>query len=257
MDGEVVGVNTAIISPTGGSIGIGFAVPADTVAPVVQQLVEFHEVRRGWLGVKIQSVSEEISDALGLPENAGALVAATTPAGPAANGGIKAGDVIVKFANEDVTSMRTLPRLVARAPIDKQVPVEILRKGERLTLQITVGRLSEDDEKSPEEEDAKPAAASADVLGLKLSALTDALRSKYGIDADVKGALVDAIDPKSPAAGSIKVGDVIVQAANEPVTGPKDLSKRIETVRKSKRKTMMLEVEDSKGGHRFVSVPVE
>ena len=257
MDGEVVGVNTAIISPTGGSIGIGFAVPADTVAPVVQQLVEFHEVRRGWLGVKIQSVSEEISEALGLPENAGALVAATTPDGPAAKGGIKAGDVIVKFANEDVTGMRTLPRLVARAPIDKQVPVEILRKGEPLTLQITVGRLSEDDEKSPEDEDAKPAAPGLDLFGLKLSALTDALRSKYGIDSDVKGAVVDAIDPKSPAAGSIKVGDVIVQAANEPVTGPKDLSKRIETVRKSKRKTMMLEVEDSKGGHRFVSVPVE
>ncbi len=257
MDGEVVGVNTAIISPTGGSIGIGFAVPADTVGPVVQQLTQFHEVRRGWLGVKIQSVSEEISGALGLPENAGALIAAVTPDGPAAKGGIAAGDVITKFDNEDVTAMRSLPRLVARAPIDKQVPVEILRKGERKTLQITVGRLADDEEKAPGEGDSKAAPASTDVLGLKLSALTDALRSKYGLDATVKGALVDAVDPKSPAAGSIKAGDVIVQAANEPVASPQDLTRRIDSIKKSKRTTMMLEVEDAKGGHRFVSVPVE
>jgi serine protease Do len=256
MDGEVVGVNTAIISPTGGSIGIGFAVPADTVAPVVQQLRQYHEVRRGWLGVKIQSVSEEIAGALSIPENTGALVAAITPDGPAAKGGVKAGDVIVRFDNEDVTSMRSLPRLVARAPIDKTVPVDVLRKGERKTLQVTVGRLSDVEEKALEDGD-KPAAAQTQVLGLKLSALTDALRSKYGLDAGIKGALVDAVDPKSPAASSIKEGDVIVQAANEPVSTPQDVARRIESVKKSSRKSMMLEIEDAKGGHRFVSVPVE
>ena len=148
MDGEVIGVNTAIISPTGGSIGIGFAVPADTVAPVVQQLRQYHEVRRGWLGVKIQSVSGEIASALGIPENTGALVAAITPDGPAAKGGVEAGDVIMKFDGKDVTSMRGLPRLVARAPIDKTVPVDVLRKGEKKTLQVTVGRLSDEEEKA-------------------------------------------------------------------------------------------------------------
>jgi serine protease Do len=255
MDGEVVGVNTAIISPTGGSIGIGFAVPADTVAPVVQQLRQYHEVRRGWLGVKIQSVSEEIATALSIPESSGALVAAITPDGPAAKGGVKAGDVIMRFDNEDVNSMRSLPRLVARAPIDKTVPVEILRKGERKTLQVTVGRLTDDDEKVLDGDD-KPAAGGAEVLGLKLSALTDALRSKYGLDAGVKGAIVDGVDPKSPAAASIKPGDVIVQAANEPVAGPQDVARRIDAIKKSSRKSMMLEVEDAKGGHRFVSVPV-
>jgi serine protease Do len=256
MDGEVVGVNTAIISPTGGSIGIGFAVPADTVAPVVQQLRQYHEVRRGWLGVKIQSVSEEIATALGIPENAGALVAAITPDGPAAAGGVKAGDVIMKFDNEDVTSMRSLPRLVARAPIEKTVPVDILRKGERKTLQVTVGRLTDEEEVALEGGD-KPAAAQTQLLGLKLSALTDALRSKYGLDAGMKGALVDAVDPKSPAANSINVGDVIVQAANEPVLSPSDVAKRFESIKKSSRKSMMLEIEDAKGAHRFVSVPVE
>jgi serine protease Do len=254
MDGEVVGVNTAIISPTGGSIGIGFAVPADTVAPVVQQLAQFHEVRRGWLGVKIQSVSEEVAGALGIPENSGALVAAVTTDGPAAKGGIEAGDVITKFDNENVAGMRSLPRLVARAPIDKQVAVDVLRKGEHKTLQVTVGRLADEDEKALEADDKSEG---TDVLGLKLSAVTQSLRSKYGLDAGVKGALVDNVDPKSPAAGSIKAGDVIVQAANEPVDGPQDVVRRIESVKKSNRKTMMLEVEDAKGGHRFISVPVE
>jgi serine protease Do len=222
----------------------------------VQQLRQYHEVRRGWLGVKIQSVSEEIATALSIPESSGALVAAITPDGPAAKGGVKAGDVIMRFDNEDVNSMRSLPRLVARAPIDKTVPVEILRKGERKTLQVTVGRLTDDDEKVLDGDD-KPAAGGAEVLGLKLSALTDALRSKYGLDAGVKGAIVDGVDPKSPAAASIKPGDVIVQAANEPVAGPQDVARRIDAIKKSSRKSMMLEVEDAKGGHRFVSVPVE
>jgi serine protease Do len=136
------------------------------------------------------------------------------------------------------------------------VPVDVLRKGERKTLQITVGRLSDEEERALEGSD-KSAAAEAQVLGLKLSALTDALRTKHGLDASVKGALVDAVDPKSPAAASIKPGDVIVQAANEPVTGPQDVARRIEAIKKSSRKSMMLEVEDAKGGHRFVSVPVE
>jgi serine protease Do len=263
MDGEVVGINTAIISPTGGSIGIGFSVPADTVQPVVQQLREFHEVRRGWLGVKIQTVTDEIAGALGVPENTGALVAAVTPDGPAAKAGIKAGDVIVKFDREDVASMRNLPRLVARAPIDQQVDVEVVRKGERKTLQVVVGRLSE-------EEEAKAAAlgdapkpdgvevAGTVVLGLKLSTLTDELRSKYGLGADINGAIVDEVDPKSPAAATIRPGDVIVQAANEPVKDPQDIAKRIESLKKDSRKaTVMLEVEDAKGSHRFVSVPVE
>jgi len=261
MDGQVIGVNTAIISPTGGSIGIGFAVPADVVAPVVEQLRQFREVRRGWLGVKIQTVSEEIASSLGIPENSGALVAAVTPDGPAAKGGVQSGDIIVKFDKEAVDSMRSLPRLVARAPIDQKVDVEILRKGQRMTLQVTVGRLSDDEEVKAELGDKKgpPGAPDAGtvVLGLKLSALTDELRTKYGIAADVKGAIVDEVDPKSPAADSIKVGDVIVQVANEPVSDPRDVAARIDTVKKTSRKNAMLEVEDGKGSHRFITVPVD
>jgi serine protease Do len=258
MDGEVIGVNTAIISPTGGSIGIGFSVPADTVQPVVEQLREFHEVRRGWLGVKIQTVTPEIAGALGVPENTGALVAAVTPDGPAAKGGLQSGDVIVRFDKEEVPTMRNLPRLVARAPIDKQVDVEVVRKGQKKTLQVLVGRLSEDEEtRAGLEGEPGPGGSSAVVLGLKLSPLTDELRSKYGIGAQVKGAIVDEVDPKSPAAAKIKAGDVIVQAANEPILDPEDFARQVATIKKGSRKTVMLEVEDAKGSHRFVSVPVE
>jgi serine protease Do len=258
MDGEVVGVNTAIISRTGGSMGIGVAVPAEAVVPVVQQLQEFHEVRRGWIGVKIQTVSEEIAGALGIAENTGALIAAVTPDGPAAKGGLQAGDVIMKFDHESVATMRNLPRLVARAPIDKTVDVEVLRKREHKTLQVKVGRLSDDEEARAEgPDDGEPGATVSNVLGLKLLPLSDALRSKYGLGAGITGAVVDAVDPKSPAAEKIRTGDVIVQAANEPVSGPQDLAKQINRIKRSSGKTVMLEVEDAKGGHRFVSVPVE
>lgn len=259
MDGEVIGVNTAIISPTGGSIGIGFAVPADTVAPVVQQLRQFREVRRGWLGVKIQTVTEDLSASLGVPAKTGALVAAVTPNGPAAKGGVETGDVIVTFDNARVSAMRNLPRLVAQTPINKRVQVEVMRKGRKKTLEVTIGRLSDTEEKRAGREDddgAKP--AQTVVLGLKLSALTAALRSKYGIGADVKGgAIVDAVDPKSPAAARIRAGDVIVKAASEPVSDPQDVAKRVESLKRKSKATVMLEVADAKGGYRFVTVPVQ
>src|SRR5262245_2764010 len=146
MDGEVIGVNTAIISPTGGSIGIGFAVPSDTAVVVVDQLRQFGETRRGWLGVKIQSITDDLAEAYGVKENTGALVASVTPQSPAAKAGIQDGDVIMKFDGKDVTSMRGLPRLVAQTPIGKDVDVEILRKGQKKNLKVAVGRLAEEDE---------------------------------------------------------------------------------------------------------------
>ena len=146
MDGEVIGVNTAIISPTGGSIGIGFAVPSDTAVVVIDQLRQFGETRRGWLGVKIQTITDDIAEASGVKENSGALVASVTPGSPAAKAGIQDGDVILKFDGKDVTSMRGLPRLVAQTPIGKDVDVELLRKGQRLNLKVAVGRLAEENE---------------------------------------------------------------------------------------------------------------
>ncbi len=260
MDGDVIGVNTAIISPTGGSIGIGFAVPADTASPVVQQLRKFGLVRRGWLGVKIQTVTDGIAGRVNVPAHTGALVAAVAPDSPAAKAGLKSGDVIVKFDGRNVTGMRVLPRLVARTPIDKTVDVEVRRNGEKKILRVTVGRLSEDEEQpeAPSRAQGKEAPQpEMSVLGLKLSRLDDNLRSKYGFGSDVTGAIVSEVDPASPAAERIRPGDVIVEAAQEPVTNPQDIAKRVEDVKRSGGKTVQLGVEDALGGYRFIAVPVQ
>jgi len=259
MDGEVVGVNTAIISPTGGSIGIGFAVPADTVTAVIAQLKEFGQVKRGWLGVKIQSISEDIGESLGVPENTGALVAGVTPDSPAAKGGIEAGDVILKFDGKDVTTMRGLPKLVAQAQIGRAVEVEVLRQGQKKTLSVTVGMLEDEESKAEpapagKEEPAQPATT---LLGLVLAPLTDELRNRYGFDAKVNGVIVNDIDPSSPAASkNIRPGDVITEAQQEPVKEIKDVEAAIEKVKKSGGKSVLLLVEDAKGDTRFVAIPL-
>ena len=262
MNGEVVGVNTAIISPTGGSIGIGFAVPSDTVALVIDQLKEFGATRRGWLGVKIQTVTEDISETLGLPENTGALISAVTPDSPAGKSGLEAGDVILKFDGKDVTTMRGLPKIVAQTPIGKAVDIEVLRKGTRTTKQVAVGLLEDDEIPSPANMTTPEpldgdAPIVAPVIGLKLSPLTDAARKKYNFDDDINGVLVDDVDPQSPAAlKGIKPGDVIVEAGQDTMKAPADLARSIEKIQKSGRKAVLLRVEDGKGDLRFVAVPV-
>jgi serine protease Do len=259
MNGEVVGVNTAIISPTGGSIGIGFAVPADTVTTVISQLKEFGAVKRGWLGVKIQSISEDIGESLGVPENTGALVAGVTPDSPAAKGGIEPGDVILKFDGKDVTTMRGLPKLVAQAQIGKSVEVEVLRQGQKKTLTVSVGML-DDEESKPEPasgtDKEQPPQPSTTVLGLVLAPLSDDARSRFGFDAKVNGVLVTDIDPASQAASkNIRPGDVITEAQQEPVREIKDVEAAVEKVKKSGGKSVLLLVEDGKGDTRFVAIP--
>ena len=264
MKGEVVGVNTAIISPTGGSIGIGFAVPSDTVSSVVDQLKQFGETQRGWLGVKIQTVTDDIAETLGVPENTGALISAVTPGSPAEKGGLEAGDVILKFDSKDVTTMRGLPKIVAQTPIGKSIDVEVLRKGAHKTVQVAVGRLEEEEDgaspvntNDPDKKDA-PAPAGATVLGMKLSPLSDEARKKYGIDTKTSGLIVEDVEAQSPAAQKgLKAGDVIVEAGQDPMTKPEDLAKSVDKVRGSGRKAVLLRVEDGKGDLRFVAVPLQ
>ncbi len=263
MNGDVIGVNTAIISPTGGSIGIGFAVPSDTVVAVVDQLKQFGETRRGWLGVKIQTVTEDIAETLNVPENSGALVSSVTPGSPAAKGGLETGDVILKFDGKDVTTMRGLPKIVAQTPINKAVDVEVLRKGEKKTVQITVGLLDDEEGEggaagATDEKPQGDGPSVVPIIGLKLADLTDDARRKYNIDQKVTGVLVEDVDPQSPAAQKgIKPGDVIVEAGQDPVSKPEDVVKSVDKVKKSGRKAVLLRVEDGKGDLRFVAVPLE
>ena len=274
MDGEVIGVNTAIISPTGGSIGIGFAVPSDAATIVVEQLRQFGETRRGWLGVNVQSITDDLAEAYGLKENVGALVASVAPEGPAAKAGILDGDVIVKFDGKDVTTMRGLPRLVSQTQIGKEVDVELLRKGQRRTVRVAIGRLVEDAKAAPAKTSKRVNPKSRggkgndkggnirppgqSLIGLVLAPLTDDLRSKHGLGPNVKGVVVVDVDPASSAAQrQIKAGDVIVEVAQEAVTSIDDISKGIERVRTAGRNAVLLRVEDGKGDMRFVAVPIE
>jgi serine protease Do len=273
MDGEVIGVNTAIISPTGGSIGIGFAVPSDAALVVLEQLRLYGETRRGWLGVNVQSVTDDLAQTYGLKDNTGALVASVAEGGPAAKAGILEGDVILKFDGKTVTTMRGLPRLVSQTQIGKEVEVEVLRKGQRRTFRVAIGRLIEDAKTAPEAGkrnprdrnkgqgkrkggDAGPQGRS--LIGLVLAPLTDELRAKHGLGAGVQGVVVIEVDPASPAAArNVKVGDVIVEVAQEAVSSIEDVAKGIERVRTAGRNAILLRIEDASGGLRFVAVPVE
>ena len=257
MEGEVIGVNTAIISPSGGSIGIGFAVPSDAAMAVLDQLKQFGETRRGWFGVKIQSITDDIAETLGVKENTGALVSSVTPDGPAAKAGIEAGDVILKFDGKEISSVRGLPKIVAQTPIGRTVDVDLLRKGQKKSLKVLVARLVED-EATAEAKKASETAPDTALIGLKLAPLTDELRQKYGIDAKVKGVAITEIDPQSPAAAkNLKVGDVIVEAAQDQILTVEDIAKSVEKVKKSGRKQVLLRIDGAKGDTKFVAVPVE
>ena len=229
MDGEVIGINTAIISPTGGSIGIGFAVPSKTVINVINQLREFGETRRGWLGVRIQEVTDEIAEGLAMGEVSGALVAGVNENGPAAEAGIEPGDVILEFDGQKVGAMHELPRLVADEPIGKEVKVLVLRKGSQQTVTVKLGRLQEDEkevaalDQPPTDEPAAPTAppSVSGPLGLTLSDLSADLRTKFGIKDEVSGVVVTGVADGSAAAEKrVQAGDVIIEISQESVATP-------------------------------------
>jgi len=262
MDGQVIGVNTAIISPTGGSIGIGFAVPSNSAVQVIDQLKQYGETRRGWLGVHVQNVTNEIATSLGLPEPKGALVAKVSPDSPAAAAGIEPSDVILKFDGQPIENMRSLPRAVAATPIGKSVAVELLRKGQSMDLTVTVGRLPEsedvEDTVKSEEEGAEPSPEPEheDLLGLSIAPLTEELRERYNIGKSIEGVIITEVKPNSPAAQKdVKPGDVIVEVTQEKVKQPQDVKARLLAVKKSGRRSVLLLLSDAKGELRFVAVP--
>jgi serine protease Do len=263
LKGEVMGINTAIFSPSGGSVGIGFSVPSNTVKNVISQLIEYGETRRGWLGVKIQSVTEDIAESLNLDSPRGALVSDVTPTGPAEAAGIQPGDVIIEFNGRPIASMRDLPKIVAETPIGEKVPVKVLRKGEELSLSAEVGRL-EDGEKLAESgqgaDKDKSAPAVVTVLGMTVSSMTEELRTQYAIDKDLKGAVVTEVAKEGPAADKrLEPGDVITEAGEQEVQGAADISARIEEARKANKTTLLLLV--AKGGKqgemRFIALKLK
>lgn len=259
MEGQVIGVNTAIISPTGGSIGIGFAVPSNSAVQVLDQLKQYGETRRGWLGVQVQNVTDEIAASLGLHEPKGALVAKVSPDSPAAAAGLQPSDVILTFDGHPIDNMRSLPRAVAATSIGKSVAVELLRKGRPMDLTVTVGRLPEGEEVEDavkSEEAPAPEPEREDLLGLSIAPLTDELRERYQIGRAIEGVVITEVKPNSPAAQKdVKPGDVIVEVTQEKVKQPQDVKSRLLAVKKSGRRSVLLLLSDAKGELRFVAVP--
>ncbi|MBL8905705.1 MAG: DegQ family serine endoprotease [Rhizobiales bacterium] len=259
LAGEVVGINTAIYSPSGGSVGIGFSVPAATAKGVIDQLIEFGETRRGWLGVRIQSVTDDIAESLNLGKRRGALVADVTPTGPAEKAGIQAGDVIVEFNGRPVNEMKDLPRIVADTPVGSSAPVKVLRKGQEVAVVAVVGRL-EDGEKIVATQTSTGQDGIIKTLGMTLAPLDDDTRRQFGIDAGIEGAVVTAVESDSTAAEKrIEAGDVITEAGEKEVTAPGDVDARVKEAEKGGKNSVLLLV--SKGGKqgemRFIAVKIK
>jgi serine protease Do len=259
LEGQVIGINTAIFSPTGGSVGIGFAIPSSTAKPVIEQLIKHGQVRRGWLGVHIQAVTDEIAETLGLKEATGALVASVIKDGPAEKAKIEAGDVILEFDGKKVGEMRRLPRVVADTEVGKSVPVEVWRGGKKITLKATVGELAEAAEKvaakssGPAKEGGEHA---VDALGLKLSAITPKVAEKFNLGKTTKGVVVTKVEEAGPAAEKgVRAGDVIVEVSQEEVTSPDDISRKVADAKKAGRKSVLLLLE-GQGGLRFVAIRI-
>ncbi len=261
MDGEVIGINSAIYSPSGGSVGIGFSIPSSGAKPIVAQLIKFGEVKRGWLGVHIQAVTQEIAETLGLDKPHGALVASLIKGGPAEKSGIKTGDVILEFNGREVPEMRKLPRIVAETEIEKPVSVVVWRDGKKLKLKVVVGQMDEsevvaavDGEVVPEKNSGD---AMVDPLGLALAELSPALRSQYKLDEEARGVVVTEVKPDSIAAEKgIRPGDLIVEVSQGEVTTPAQVIEMIASARKDGRKRVLFLVE-GQTGLRFVALKID
>jgi len=258
-DGKVVGVNTAILSPNGGSIGIGFSMASNVVSKVVDQLQKYGETRRGWLGVRIQDVTPDIAESLGLASASGALVT-DVPDGPARSAGMKAGDVITSFDGHPVRGAGDLTRRVADAAVGEAVPVEILRSGATETLQVTLGRREEAEARTfpaaqPGGNTTEPHAL--EVLGLSLEPLTDELRSRLGLSAGDEGLVITGVDPSTEAfTKGLREGDLITEAGQQKVLRLSDLKARIDEAKKAGRKSILLLIRRG-GDPRFVALSVE
>lgn len=264
-NGEVIGINTAIFSPSGGgSVGVGFSVPSDTAVAVISQLREFGETRRGWLGVRIQEVTGDIADGLGLDTPLGALVAGVTASGPAEEAGILAGDVIVRFNGRTVKEMKDLPRMVADTPVGKAVDVEVFRKGKAVTVKVNLGRLEEGEKIAANETrggqpaEEQEAGETTVILGMTVEELNDELREKYNIDKGIKGLAITGVEEGSAAAEkNIQAGEVIMEVGQSVVETRADIVARLEALKAQDRKSALFLISGFGGELRFVAIKTE
>jgi serine protease Do len=255
LSGEVIGVNTAILSPNGGSIGIGFAMSSRVAENVIAQLRDFGETRRGWLGVRIQDVTDDLAEGLGLAEVRGALVT-DVPEGPALEAGMEAGDVILSFDGVEVDDTRSLVRQVGETTVGKEVRVLVFRDGKTETLRVTLGRREDAERPIPASVNSTDP-VTGDILGLTVSNMTDELREQLGLSDDAEGLVVaDVAEDSEAYEKGLRAGDLITEAGQEKVASVKDLEDRIEEAREAGRKSLLLLVRRD-GDPRFVALSLE
>ncbi|WP_281857874.1 DegQ family serine endoprotease [Litoreibacter halocynthiae] len=256
VNAEVIGVNTAILSPSGGSIGIGFSMASNVVTKVVDQLKEFGETRRGWLGVRIQDVTADVAEALELADAKGALVT-DVPEGPGKESGIKAGDVIITFDGNEVEDTRELVRLVGNTSVGKAVRVVVIRDGKSETLKVTLGRREEAEATAVPVAMDKADVEETKILGMTVAVLNDDLREQLGLDAGLEGLVVKDVAEDSDAfEKGLRAGDLIVEAGQQKIASVDDLEARIDEAKEGGRKSFLMLIR-REGDPRFVALSLE
>ncbi len=257
LDGQVFGVNTAIFSPSGGNVGIGFAIPSNLAKRVIDSLQAEGRVARGWLGVRIQAVTDEVAESLGLAEVRGALVASVTPTGPAEGAGIEAGDVILEFNGQEITQMRSLPRIVAETSVGREVEVLLWRRGDQRTVEVTLGELPDETTLAQMGETPPETVSSAleiESLGLTVDTLTDELRNRFDLPADANGVVILDVEPDSPAEDqALRAGDLIIEANQTEVGSPPEVLAQVNAAKSEGRSAILILI-DRQGDRRFVAL---
>jgi len=259
LDGDVIGINTAIIAPgQSGSIGIGFAIPANAASNVITQLIKYGETKRGWLGVRIQQVTKEIADVEKLKKTEGALVASVGEKSPAKKAGLKAGDIILKFDGKKIDTMRTLPKLVSNTEVGKIVELEIWRNKKLIIKKLTLGRLESSDDFKAENKKVKPGVkikdTEVDTLKITVRNITDKDIKDRKLEKSLKGVVITSISSKSVVAGMLRAGDIIIEVQKNKVINSKQLNQLIESIYNKGEQTLLLTIINNNNQRRYLGV---
>ncbi len=259
LKGEVVGINTAIIAPgQSGSIGIGFAIPANAASKVIDQLISFGETRRGWLGVRIQEVTKEIAEAVDLKKQEGALVASVGEKSPADKAGVEAGDIILEFDGKKIDTMRTLPKVVANTQVGKSVNLKIWRNKKLISKNLKLGRLESSEEfKAKKSKTKKPKEIEIEELKISVRDLTSDDINNRKLNNNIKGAIITEISNKSPLNGLLNINDIIIEAQKTPITKSSDLKNVVEKILKQGDKNLLLSIIDNNNRRRYLGVKLK
>ena len=255
LKGEVIGINTAILGQ-GGSIGIGFAIPANAASNVIDQLIEFGETKRGWLGVRIQQVTKEIAEVEKLKKPQGALVASVGENSPADKAGVKAGDIILEFDGKKIDTMRELPKVVANTTVGKSVQLKIWRNKKLITKKLTLGRLESSEEFKEKKIKVLKKEEKIESLKISVREVNDEDISSRNLNKNTKGVVITNIENKSPLTNVLSINDIIIEVQKKPVKKPSDLKNIVESIFKKGEKTLLLTIINKNNRRRYLGVKI-